>query len=97
MERSGDAAAGTSAADLIESDPAGELGWDVWKRGFPFPGSPILPTSRPIDRWREFASRIESAGEPLGDRHRHPKSKAAIAVSTIAHAMGMRGLRTAVS
>jgi hypothetical protein len=36
---------------IIKSDTAGELGWDVWKRGFPLPWEPHLahvPADRPL-------------------------------------------------
>ena len=39
-------------------DTAGEFGWSVQNRGFPFPTGLILPRFRPIDCWREFASSI---------------------------------------
>ena len=45
-------------------DTAGEFARGVEGRGSSPPGGPILPSLRLIGGLREFASRIESAGEP---------------------------------
>ena len=59
MERSGGDAAGTCAADIIESDTAGEFVWGLWNRGNDFPAHSTLPRFRPSEARREFASSIK--------------------------------------